>query len=1038
MSDKYPGGLVTAAAPAGNSVFFDGTGDYLSIANNAAFDLGTGDCTIEAWIYLPSLSSTQTIFTVFPSSVVTVTGYQLNINSSTGYLALDTFISGTEQLITATSNPVVARQWTHVAYTRTSGTSRLFVNGSSCTFTGSISQAINTGGNTITIGQSLYPGFAFPLTGYISNLRIVKGGSLYSANFTPPTQLFLVPNTSLLTCNSPAIVDQGVANSGSGFTITSYGNAAVSTFSPFPSSYYFYNAPINGNTRDMVPANVAGFNPAYGAAAPGVWTLDQAQYFAANRLWPIYDPYFNLTTLMLSGNGVNGTNNNVFVDSSTGQTATGTASSISGNTLTVGGTVTGTFAAGMTLSGTGVTSGTRIVGLGTGTGGAGTYIVDTSQTVSSTSITGSGGFYITRNGNTTQGTYSPFSQTGWSVYFDGSGDSFSVSTSTVLDLNGAIDFTIEAWVYLTGYGSTADMSLNIVNKFTGAGGLGYSYGIIGGGANQGKIQFYGAGGSVNILSTNAIPLNSWNHIAIVKNGTTYTHYLNGVANNSQTTATTLTASTNALIIGDYGYSDDFLGYMSNLRITKNGALYTSNFTPSTSPLTTTVSTGTVSLLTFQNNRFIDNSVNAFPLTPSGTPSVQPFSPFAPTIPYSAATVGGSGYFDGTGDYLASATDAALVIGSGEFAIEWWEYRTTLRNVDTAIVLGNGTYGALLAYGDSNKPLFLLSTTGSSWNIFNSAPTLSTLAANQWTHFVVTRQSTGAGTSTFRVFVNGKLEIINTSGGSGTVYQPTNQIFVSGGVTGSSTPMQGYMSNVRVSIGAIPTAYQTSSTTVSATTVIFTPPTAPVTTTSQGATSGNVEYLLNFTNAGITDATAKNDLETVGNAQISTTQSKFGGSSMFFDGTGDWLTMRGSVDFAFGTGDFTMECWAYNTNSTQPQYLFMVDATGGISFGFESGSFVLGRRATAIDLSYTYTIPINSWVHYAVTRSGTTARLFINGVQVASNTNSLNYTVTGNTAVGGVPTTSVSFYGYIDDFRITKGFARYTANFVPPTSALQQQ
>jgi len=335
-------------------------------------------------------------------------------------------------------------------------------------------------------------------------------------------------------------------------------------------------------------------------------------------------------------------------------------------------------------------------------------------------------------------------------------------------------------------------------------------------------------------------------------------------------------------------------------------------------------------------------------------------------------------------------------------------------------------------------LFLLSTTGSSWNIFNSAPTLSTLAANQWTHFVVTRQSTGAGTSTFRVFVNGKLEIINTSGGSGTVYQPTNQIFVSGGVTGSSTPMQGYMSNVRVSIGAIPTAYQTSSTTVSATTVIFTPPTAPVTTTSQGATSGNVEYLLNFTNAGITDATAKNDLETVGNAQISTAQSKFGGSSMFFDGTGDWLTMRGSVDFAFGTGDFTMECWAYNTNSTQPQYLFMVDATGGISFGFESGSFVLGRRATAIDLSYTYTIPINSWVHYAVTRSGTTARLFINGVQVASNTNSLNYTVTGNTAVGGVPTTSVSFYGYIDDFRITKGFARYTANFVPPTSALQQQ
>jgi hypothetical protein len=1147
---KYPGRIVTDLAPAGYSVYFDGTGDWLQTPSNAAFSPGTGDFTIECWAYLTAVTGEGTLFYVNATNGINLF---LNISSNWGIARAGVAVDNNF------GTPPALNVWNHLAVSRSGTTIRAFINGAQV-FSGSNSS--NYAQGAALIGSSNSFG---TVTGYVSNFRFLKGTALYTAAFTPPTQLLNITNTSLLTCNSPAIIDQSTNN----FTITANGNAAVSTLTPFTA---------------YVP-----YNPALGASTPGVWTVDEAMQAAATRQWNMYDPYFNLTTLLLHGNPTNGTawltdvstnnfalttngdakpanlspfslttfatsgsgyfdgtgdylsNTSAALISNTVSTFTvecwvyltanppangndisalctldgqptgptnflsfgpkdnrrlylfwfdGSVKSAAGNTAialntwthiacvvnsnsiqfyvngvaeTMTGTTTltnrsgsqGNFAIGSSSAGqiTGYISNFRVTTTAVYTGAfttptapltaiSGTRILtlQNSQSANNNAFldSSSNNFLITRSGNTTQGSYSPFSQTGWSVYFDGSGDSFSVSTSTVLDLNGAIDFTIEAWVYLTGYGSTADMSLNIVNKFTGAGGLGYSYGIIGGGANQGKIQFYGAGGSVNILSTNAIPLNSWNHIAIVKNGTTYTHYLNGVANNSQTTATTLTASTNALIIGDYGYSDDFLGYMSNLRITKNGALYTSNFTPSTSPLTTTVSTGTVSLLTFQNNRFIDNSVNAFPLTPSGTPSVQPFSPFAPTIPYSAATVGGSGYFDGTGDYLASATDAALVIGSGEFAIEWWEYRTTLRNVDTAIVLGNGTYGALLAYGDSNKPLFLLSTTGSSWNIFNSAPTLSTLAANQWTHFVVTRQSTGAGTSTFRVFVNGKLEIINTSGGSGTVYQPTNQIFVSGGVTGSSTPMQGYMSNVRVSIGAIPTAYQTSSTTVSATTVIFTPPTAPVTTTSQGATSGNVEYLLNFTNAGITDATAKNDLETVGNAQISTTQSKFGGSSMFFDGTGDWLTMRGSVDFAFGTGDFTMECWAYNTNSTQPQYLFMVDATGGISFGFESGSFVLGRRATAIDLSYTYTIPINSWVHYAVTRSGTTARLFINGVQVASNTNSLNYTVTGNTAVGGVPTTSVSFYGYIDDFRITKGFARYTANFVPPTSALQQQ
>ena len=70
------------------------------------------------------------------------------------------------------------------------------------------------------------------------------------------------------------------------------------------------------------------------------------------------------------------------------RSASSTASSISGTTLTVGGTVTGTFAVGMVLSGTGVTAGTTITALGTGTGGAGTYTVSASQTVSSTTITG--------------------------------------------------------------------------------------------------------------------------------------------------------------------------------------------------------------------------------------------------------------------------------------------------------------------------------------------------------------------------------------------------------------------------------------------------------------------------------------------------------------------------------------------------------------------------------------------------------------------------------------------------------------------------
>jgi len=54
------------------------------------------------------------------------------------------------------------------------------------------------------------------------------------------------------------------------------------------------------------PTGANAFDPALGAAAPGVWTLDQALHYTQNRLWPIYDPYFNQTTLLLHGNGTNG------------------------------------------------------------------------------------------------------------------------------------------------------------------------------------------------------------------------------------------------------------------------------------------------------------------------------------------------------------------------------------------------------------------------------------------------------------------------------------------------------------------------------------------------------------------------------------------------------------------------------------------------------------------------------------------------------------------------------------------------------------
>jgi hypothetical protein len=184
----------------------------------------------------------------------------------------------------------------------------------------------------------------------------------------------------------------------------------------------------------------------------------------------------------------------------------------------------------------------------------------------------------------------------------------------------------------------------------------------------------------------------------------------------------------------------------------------------------------------------------------------------------------------------------------------------------------------------------------------------------------------------------------------------------------------------------------------------------------------------------------NDLETVGNAQISTSVKKFGTGSMAFDGTGDYLRTNG---LAVGAGDFTVECWIYPSSlSGSNQGVFSVGTTD------VAEAFAIYTTATGtINLYASNNERINSsagviatgnWYHVALTRSGTTIKLFLNGTQVGSSyTSSQNFsstTINVGWGYGGF----VQFNGYIDDLRITKGYARYTSNFTPPTAAFPNQ
>lgn len=184
-----------------------------------------------------------------------------------------------------------------------------------------------------------------------------------------------------------------------------------------------------------------------------------------------------------------------------------------------------------------------------------------------------------------------------------------------------------------------------------------------------------------------------------------------------------------------------------------------------------------------------------------------------------------------------------------------------------------------------------------------------------------------------------------------------------------------------------------------------------------------------------DSSANNfALTRTGTPTVTTAQSRWGSGSLSLSGSGQYLSAGSNAAFSMGTGDFTIECWyrSATTNETSKSFLCN-DATGGIYFGLESvsavSSFALGRRAVAFDLSFAHTPPQNQWMHYAVTRSGTTARLFINGLQVASSTNSLNYAVNGPLLIGGLAAlSSYTPNGNLGPARITKGVARYTGTF----------
>ena len=180
---------------------------------------------------------------------------------------------------------------------------------------------------------------------------------------------------------------------------------------------------------------------------------------------------------------------------------------------------------------------------------------------------------------------------------------------------------------------------------------------------------------------------------------------------------------------------------------------------------------------------------------------------------------------------------------------------------------------------------------------------------------------------------------------------------------------------------------------------------------------------------------------------------FGGAgAVEFDGSGDALQIPNTTDTNFGTGDFTVEAWIKTGSTASPAviigdygspgaangWIFRQDAVNYPSGNYNKLELIVfdGSNTNGYQVTGTSIITDNEWHHVAATREGTTIKVFVDGVQEASATNSFNISSTQDTYIGMLHNGAFPFDGYISNLRVIKGTALYTSNFTPPRKKLE--
>jgi len=638
-------------------------------------------------------------------------------------------------------------------------------------------------------------------------------------------------------------------------------------------------------------------------------------------------------------------------------------------------------------------------------------------------------------GDTHAGTFSPYRHGGYSLRFsdndsrlkiDNSGD-YTIPASSGSDASG--DFVLDGWMNLPANNAGTILELGKFNN-----GILFSF-------DQYNNGLY-LNSSIGALQSYVV-VNTWQHFAVVRKGNGSNNvkvYIDGtkVIEGTQTASINSdpTANANSIIrIGGATHnSNTFLDDGSriyNFRFVIGDSVYPSA-SDSVPPASISVPTEKTTAIS-GTKIYIDGGPmirDASSLTASITNhnevKVTPSGPFD-NVEYDPTLHGGSITCpDGGGIKVPTNVDFAF--GQGQFCIEfWWRPDGSIASQGGLIDFRGGTtqnnditYPAILI---DNSPAIL--HWQKSGNYGSAYYATSNFIIGNWYHIAVSRDSA----NTLSLYVNGA-RVMSTSNNTTSYVAPTTEMTIGNwyiSTTGYSNNHT--MSDIRIIKGS--TGGREGSG--------FTPPTAPLTATS------DTKLLIKGTDASVVDKAQGSNLELLGNAMVgSTTQVKFAGTkSMYFD-SASYVSAGPVSDFNIGTGDFTIECWVYETSQSTDKSIWdgrsgPNPAVDGFTFTrITNNTFRIWSNGSLLETG-SVTIQ-NTWVHTAVVRNNGTLKIYLDGVSQGSVSNTTNFTNSADFWIGAGRYSSSdpsgSFItGYIQDFRVAN-FARYTSNFTPPTESLK--